>query len=524
MSKMRSSLKEIFAILIIHFLARGPFYAMIDFVFWDKCDIRSPKPSWLAEDFLGVLLNWHASPPGYVLLHYSAIRLPSVQVLINIASSAILIVSVFLIFRTFFKRSFVLSAVLALLFMWLPSLLAYEMTAKYDYPAAALVTLLTLAFVRITTAARPEGWMGVYLTVLAFLPIFQTKFHLVWAIAGSVFFVAALAMRNDRNLRLRHLALSVCPVVPVLLVFLKNAALFGIFGATSWTGLYFGFMTHDPKYIADLDRFEQRVQQGRYTPESALAVNYGNPFVAFNRVLGYQTDGALHAERVEMDKTALLQTYGDIDPNRHFVLRERELCASNKFNPDGVPNYNHLHMIRFSGAIEKDALERILNSPVSYAKRVLASGYTYVFQPATKHEYVSETKKAIAGWEHLMRRVFLQPSAWSGESERSRLEMEESFFQKVKGALSDAMILWGALFMLVHVALLFAILRRGNLRTRAVYAFVLFTLVYYAAAVNLVNGRETERMRLYVTPVVYAFGVGMVLNRLSSGSIPSDRD
>jgi mannose/fructose/N-acetylgalactosamine-specific phosphotransferase system component IIC len=96
--------------------------------------------------------------------------------------------------------------------------------------------------------------------------------------------------------------------------------------------------------------------------------------------------------------------------------------------------------------------------------------------------------------------------------------MNESFMEKIQNALADAMILGGILFIAAHIALSISLLRQKSLCRRLIYGFVLFTLLYFAAVVNIVNGKETQRMRVYVGPIVFVMATGVLLNGISRGA------
>jgi len=192
-------------------------------------------PADLQHHLLQSLFYFHAYPPGMnlltgMLLKMSATHVAGLAQFTFWALGLVLFNSLLYLARALgLKRAVALG--LSLAFSLIPPTLYLEGLYIYEYPAAALLCLAAALFHR--AIARPTflAW-GCFFLDFAVLAWFRSTFHLFWFAALVLGAVVLVGKPFRRQVVLAALA----PAVLLLALYLKNYAVFGVFGATSWGG------------------------------------------------------------------------------------------------------------------------------------------------------------------------------------------------------------------------------------------------------------------------------------------------
>jgi hypothetical protein len=116
--------------------------------------------------------------------------------------------------------------------------IVYEHWLFYDFPCAALLAFGGYCLLRDRARVDPR-WAAGFTATLVVLALSRSLFHLVWVIAAAaIFFFTA-----TRDARRRAALWMLVPVLLVVALFAKNAAVFGFFGSSSWLGPSLNKMT-----------------------------------------------------------------------------------------------------------------------------------------------------------------------------------------------------------------------------------------------------------------------------------------
>ena len=113
-----------------------------------------------------------------------------------------------------------------------PSLVALELIASYDEPTIVLLALLALKTGRYvaSASARDLAWVS---ALACSIVLVRTVFHPMWFVLVAL---GVVAMRPPAFERRRAAVLLGAPVIVIVGLILKNAALFDVTGLTSFAG------------------------------------------------------------------------------------------------------------------------------------------------------------------------------------------------------------------------------------------------------------------------------------------------
>jgi hypothetical protein len=220
-------------------------------------------PLLLRERLLESLVHLHSQPPLYNLLTGVALKLsPSDpgQLLGRVFLAASLITCLVLasaLHRLGLGRW--LASLLALAFVVSPPFLLYE--NWYFYPHLSLMLLTCAGYSLLRSDGRPSRWLTIGFWLLAGLVWLRSLFHPLYFVA-----VEAVVILLARPVERRRILLSAAvPLVLVLGLALKNFALFGFFGTSSWGGNSFHRM-----FTETLERevLTELVERGAISPLS----------------------------------------------------------------------------------------------------------------------------------------------------------------------------------------------------------------------------------------------------------------
>ncbi len=200
---LQSQLQNIDPELLRHHLAQSLWY------------LHGQPPLWNAIVGLSLKIA-HTSWPTLWHLAYLLLGLVQSQAFLRVAN----------LVGVGRRTSFVLAAFMTIA----PATIAFEHWFTYDYPTFVLVTLSPLAAARFV--AQPTFARGlVVFGITTALVLMRTLFQVWWLVA--VLGIMLLACRQHRRTLLAAAAL---PLLVVLALCVKQYAMYGVLGTTSWTG------------------------------------------------------------------------------------------------------------------------------------------------------------------------------------------------------------------------------------------------------------------------------------------------
>ncbi|HWP08332.1 MAG TPA: hypothetical protein VNN72_21470 [Polyangiaceae bacterium] len=397
---------------------------------------------------------FHAYPPGMNLLASIALLLGGthaglVAELSFWSLGLVLVNSLLYLARAVGLRGRTAFA-LALAFSIVPQAIYLEHVFLYEHLVAAL---LTLAGALLHAAVKRPGSRALlgFFAACAVIGWFRSSFHLVW-FAGML----ALALHFVPGSSRRPVLTAAAPALALLLaLYVKNWALFGIFGATSAAG---GNLTH-----VTVDRLapEERaawIADGKLSPLAGLHV-YSGP-------------------------AAYLPYFPERVDGRSPVLDRLERPTFHS------PNFNHPLMIDVMKRRRDDALVYLAARPGDYASTALL-GLEQFFGPTT--EWHPHDKRPDSPHANHDRIVGAYADFYNGVVHR--------LFAKPVG-----LYVLLPLFLILPLARLRATFRsrvRYRRARAAVLAFALAQLGYVALTSALFTIGESARYRYQVEPLIW---------------------
>jgi hypothetical protein len=232
---------------------------------------------------------------------------------------------------------------LSLVFSVLPQTLYLEHVFLYEHLVAAVLTCAGALLHASVKRPKSRALFG-FFAACAAIGWFRSSFHLVWFAA-----MLALALCFVPGKSRRPVLFAAAPSAALLLaLYLKNWALFGVFGATSAAG---GNLTH--------------VTVDRLTPEDRAA------WIASGKI------SPLAGLHVYSGPAAYLPFFEARTDGRSPVLDRLERPTFH------VPNFNHPLMIDVMKRRRDDALAYLAARPGDYAQTVLL-GLEQFFGPTTE--------------------------------------------------------------------------------------------------------------------------------------------
>jgi hypothetical protein len=305
-------------------------------VYWQYLD-----PFLLKRRLGESLLHLHGQPPLFNLYLGAALATGherAVFVASFLAAGLAVYAGTFLLMR----RLSVAPALAFALATWMatsPPFVAYENWLFYSLPVAALLVVAALAFARAVRSGRTRDGLR-FLGVLALVCGARSLYHLVYLLA--MVGLLALAWRDPR----RALLAGAAPVLLVASLYVKNAALFGHFAASTWTGMNLARLTTDKLDAAEKERL---VASGTLSPASLVP--------AFSRPRAYP------------------RAYFEPPP----TTRVRALLWEEKTT--GWANFNHAAFVRVSDDLLHDARWVLLHRPATYLRSVAEAWGVYFRSP-----------------------------------------------------------------------------------------------------------------------------------------------
>jgi len=404
---------------------------------------------------------FHAYPPGMNLLASAVLLLGGAHAgllaeLSFWALGLVLVNSLLYLGRALGLRSRTAFG-LALVFSIVTQAIYLEHVFLYEHVVAALLTLA--AALLHASVKRPESRAAFgFFAACAVIGWFRSSFHLVW-FAGMLALAGYFVPAKKR----RAVLVRAAPAAALLVaLYLKNWALFGVFGATSAAG---GNLTH--------------VTVDRLTPEDRAA------FIASGKI----------------SPLAGLHVYaGPAEYLPYFTLREdgRSPVLDRLERPTfHSPNFNHPLMIDVMKRRRDDALAYLRARPFEYAHTV-ELGLEQFFGPTTEwHPHDKRPDSPHYGHDRVL----------GGYAD---------FYNRIVHRLFLAPV---GLYALLPIFLVLPVVRlrrtfRSRVRHRraraALLAFAFVNLGYVAVTSALFTIGESARYRYQVEPLIWLLVAGAI--------------
>jgi hypothetical protein len=220
----------------------------------------------LRERLAETVFYFHAFAPGMNLLTGLLLKLAPAHVAVSAAAlfwafGALLTLCLFRILKALGLARWSAFA-LALGFSLLPQTLYLENLYLYNYLCAALLCLIAVLFQRALTRTSAAAWFWFFLACTS-LGWLYTAFHLLWYV---LMLAVALGVAT-RGTRRRVWMGALAPTVLLLALYVKNYAVFGVFGATSWGGANLTLATTQQMRPAERKRW---IEAGHLSPYAAV--------------------------------------------------------------------------------------------------------------------------------------------------------------------------------------------------------------------------------------------------------------
>jgi len=400
-------------------------------------------PELLSHRLLESLLYLHAQPPLYNLLTGLALKLGGDDVgLVLWAFYLCVSFTILVLFIRTLTRLAVptwMAMAVSLVFCCTPQFVLYE--NWYFYPLLELLSLQVAAYALLRSEGRPGRWMAMALWTLAALVWLRSLYHPVYFLF-AVAAVAGLAARGQRRAVLLN---AIGPSVAVLLLVLKNAALFGLWGTSSW-GPNSLHKVMEP--FVGKPTIEAMIQDGELTPISAVwEFSPGDVYMDLLR-LPDERHGIPALDEVRK---------GDSHP---------------KIRRNSV-NYNHWSYLHAAKAYQHDTRVLLRRFPEAYLEAIQWNARQFV-RPVTAHGFLAENRSSIP-----------RVTEW---------------FEDLEMAL-----LWSVPMLLVAGTL--SLLRRETPRAeRLLLAFILGTFCWATSLSLLAEHGENNRFRFHLMGLVVFLG------------------
>ena len=243
-----------------------------------------------------------------------------------------------------------------------PSWLLYEHWFMYTFPVMALLSFAALRLHRYLESKTIRDGI-LFFTLLLLLVYLRSMFHFLWVFITLLILLPVFWKRKSILFKA-----AVIPCCLVVLLFAKNAYLFGTWSSSTWLGPNLMRMA----YIVPANLFRESILNGSISRYALI-----HPFVPLKRYQG---------------------EFG-FDPTKTWGIP----ALDQKTKKDGDPNFNNGHYAAFNQQYLKDAVTLIRQSPRDYWTLVQQSWRRFC-QPAWVYQFfrgqTDEFDAHMAKWTH----------------------------------------------------------------------------------------------------------------------------
>jgi len=416
-------------------------------------------PALIQHDLARSLFYLHTQPPGFNLFVGSVQKLTPAHALwvfhaVFLGCGLTLYLALVRTMRVLGVSSW-LSVALSTLFIVSPAAILYENWFFYTYPLATLLLLSVLAlhaFIR----TRKAKHAALFFFVIALLSLMQSSFHL----AFFALLIAGLSFWYPAERKVIWLT-SAPPFLLILLLYLKNAVLFGSFGVSSWVGMN---MARVPFVNWPLSERAALVEQGRMSPVTLI-----EPF-------------------------SPLDMY-PVDARQAKGFEGIPLLSEAK-KSTGEVNYNHLAYLRISKEYMRGVWYGVRHFPRFYVKGVLRSAFIYT-KAASDYAWLVDNRAKIRLVDELYDRVFLGRLLVNGPAH-------------VRGASTEPLRIYVFAIFTLPLVFVFGLVkvlqpkRLGPALTRdqlGLVSYICVCIAYLGSIGILMESGENNRFRFMTDPL-----------------------
>ena len=347
-----------------------------------------------------------------------------------------------------------ISLTLVLLFMISPASILYENFLFYTYPVTTMLVLSAL-FLQKYTIIRRTGWLAGFFVLLMLLVYTRSAFHLVWF---AVVIVALLIFR--KRYRRQILISASIPFILCVLLYAKNAALFGTFGSSSWFGMNFARLT---TWQLPVDTRYELIDKGKLSTLSLV-----KPFRSLDT---YERHSRI-----------------SLAPATGIPVLDDQVKST------GEPNLNNETYLGISGTYAADAKYVLIHYPAIYLSSV-AEAFMIYGVPASSYSFLGENRAKLKPVDRAFNTVLYGQFIYEDPITDSRV-----FFNT------------GLFIMAIYLLLLvysFIWLKRQNWREddggnkAIVVGFIWLTALYVTVVANVFELGENNRFRFMTDPFFF---------------------
>lgn len=417
-------------------------------------------PELLRHDLLRSVFYLHSQPPLYNLFMGALAKIfpneATAAGALNIIYMALGLILALLVHHLMRRLgvSTLVSFLVTALFMISPAVILYENYVYYTYPATILLALCAVLFER--TIAAFTFWRAFTLFIsMAGLVYLRALFQIEWFVVLALF--CGWVLPGHR----RQVALAAAvPLLLLVALYAKNAAITGQFGTSTWLGMSLSKLT--TMRIAEPQR-QAMVEAGLLSP-----VSLQQPFSRLERYPGF---------------VAATQPTG-------IPVLDR------KSKSNGPPNFNHLAYAAISRQYRDDALRVIRMQPAVYLQS-MATAYLIFFKPSSDYPFVQENRVRIMSFARLYNRVVAGQPVYPANP---------GFDFQGSGTIGYFIVIGFGVCILYGGVLAIRFLRQpGDVsRQDAVLLFLWLNLLYVTIVGNAVEMDENQRFRFLINPLLVA--------------------
>jgi hypothetical protein len=425
--------------------------------FWQFLDVPL-----LQHHLLSSLWYLHSQPPLYNLwlgltLKVAGGHAETLMHLQYVALGLVFTLLLYALFERVTNRRW-LSVAAAAIISVSPAVLLYENWLFYEYPVAVMLVAALLALA--VFAERRSMLSGTaFFALLAALVYTRATFQLPWLLL-----VVGLLLWTMPHARRAVLVSCAVPLLVVVLLYVKNEAVFGIPTTSSWAGMNLAEIAFAKAPQATINRL---IADGTLSSTAAIP--------AFSPLADYP--GAVHRTR----RTGV-------------AALDDQVKAPRPGEPDTPVNFNNLAYVAISQQYQHDALRLIETHPGIYLTGVQL-GLTRFFEPSSDNLFLVRNRGKIGSWNARFNELVL----WR--------------FRRVS-LLSFALLLAYALALAYGVALAREIRRGHSAPTSSrlpVLAVTWLIVVWVSVLTTFGEVSENQRVRFCLDPLVLLLDISALL-------------
>ncbi len=430
--------------------------------FWQYLDLPV-----LRHDLLSGIFHMHSQPPGFNLFLGVVLKCfpGSSDIWFRAAymfSGFILYCFMYLLLRQF-AFSVPLAFVCSFIYIISPGAILYENWLFYTYPISIFLIAASIALQRAHAKGHPL-YAAAFLFAIAAVCLTRSAFHLLFFLicAGLI-----LILRDFRNRKVMGCAFAILCLIGTL--YIKNYALFGFFGASSWIGMN---VFKIAEQAVGTNTVNELVQSGSIPTVAAHA-----PFSA-------------------------LDTYPQTEPLQRIQPRHVALTTTTKTS--GSPNYNHLDYVTISKDYGRASSFIIRNNPRLYLGAVFDAWCLYC-NPSWQYGFLKANNQAISGWLSFL--TYFRSRGWIDLRPFKRWAFGSDGGEIDLYPVTSLLFLPSILLLACAgtVARISRFVRKGD-SSGLVFVFMTFTVMYVAVLGNALEYGENNRFRVETDPLIFLLG------------------